>query len=92
MFITLGPRAGLARGYVEYQRSRFQARPVAAALERGGDTWAAGLEHYFDIPLNEGAWGAIGLRASRLRTHVKGNTNGFKFPQLSGPPVHPQAR
>lgn len=77
VLIQIGERAGVSRGFVELSRTRFHDRPLLPSLERGGTTYALGLDHYAPIPGWANAWGSVGVRLARTRTRASRDLLGF---------------
>jgi Flp pilus assembly protein TadD len=76
VFLGLGSRAGLLRGFARFERQRFDEEPVLSSLERDAEVLGGGLGHSLPLPfLRPGAW--LDLEGSFDRTQSEASRDLF---------------
>ena len=74
----LGERAGVLRFWGSYAWVRFDDRPLFSSLERDGNTFGGGLEHFFGVPGLSEAWAGWYFDWQRTTTESEADLLGFE--------------
>ena len=77
LFMSINDTWGVSRFYLEFLRRSYHDEPLFSSLDRNGDTYAVGFEHYIPVPGWKGALATLAARLARTDTEASRDFLGF---------------